>query len=152
MTKLTVTLITEQSTPDFVRLAEAMLTESVFATLGFNPAQVTAFAQQSISLGSKAPIFMAYSGDVAVGFLAASLTPVVFTFAFGAMEEYFYVTPEFRGTRAAYVLVREFMDWARAHNPSFIRAGVSTGVASGASKLYEHFGMLSVGTNHMLVL
>jgi GNAT superfamily N-acetyltransferase len=152
MTKLTVTLITEKAIPDFVRLAGDMLTESAFAKLGFNPGQVTAFAQQSIGLGSKTPIFMAYSGDIAVGFLAASLSPVVFTFAFGAMEEYFYVSPEFRGTRAAYMLAKEFMEWARSHNPSFIRGSISTGVSSGAAKLYEHFGMKSVGTNHMLVL
>jgi GNAT superfamily N-acetyltransferase len=152
MTKLTVVLLTEETIPDAVGLSEKMLTESVLSKLGFNLERVNEFAKQSISLGDRAPVFIAYDGDKAIGFLAASLTPVAFTYAFGAMEEYFYVLPEYRGSRAAYILVREFMAWARSHNPSFIRAGVSTGVVSGAGKLYEHFGMMSVGTNHMLML
>ncbi len=152
MTKLAVVLLTDKSIPDVVRLAEEMLAESSFSRLGFNVERVTAFAQQAVTLGNRTPVFMVYSGDIAVGFLSACLSPVSFTFAFGASEEYFYVSPEFRGSRAAYLLVREFVAWARSHNPSFIRAGISTGVTSGASKLYEHFGMLSVGTNHMLVL
>lgn len=152
MTKLTIARLTYGSIPDAVALSEKMLAESIWAGLGFNRELVLAFAEQSINLGDRAPVFILYDGDTAVGFLAASLTPVAFTYAFGAMEEYFYVEPEYRGTRAAFLLVREFVAWARTQNPKFIRAGVSTGVTSGASRLYEHFGLKAVGTNHLLVL
>lgn len=152
MTKLTIARLTEERIPDVVELSEKMLAESVWSGLGFNLDRVVSFAQQAVELGDRAPVFMLYDGDTAVGFLAASLTPVAFTYAYGVVEEYFYVEPEYRGTRAAFLLVREFVAWARAQNPSFIRAGVSTGVTSGASRLYEHFGLKAVGTNHLLVL
>lgn len=152
MTKLHVKRLTEETIVDVVRLARAMQKESVFSTLKFSAGRVEQFARQSVSLGGRNPVFMLFHGDDAVGFLSACLTPVMFSYALGAAEEFLYVEPAFRGGRGAFLLVKSFTEWASTFGVAFIRASITTGVKSGAGRLYEHFGMAEVGTNHILMM
>lgn len=152
MTKLHVGRLSEESIADVVRLAQAMQEESVFASLKFSAERVEHFAKQSVSLGDRNPVFLLLHGNDVVGFLSASLTPVMFSYDLGAAEEFLYVDPIFRGGRGAFLLVKAFTEWAETFGVAFIRASITTGVKSGAGRLYEYFGMAEVGTNHILSL
>ena len=58
-----------------------------------------------------------------------------------------YVAPEFRKSRAAYMLVKGFINWATLMGASRIQCGTTTGVESaGCIRLYKHFGFTEYGT------
>ena len=64
-----------------------------------------------------------------------------------AFDDVMYVKPEFRKTRAAYVLIQTFIGWAAAMGVNRIQCGTTTGVESRACiRLYEHFGFTQYGT------
>lgn len=94
-----------------------------------------------------ATLFLAEDGDQPVGMLAACVKDSWFSDEPFASEELFYVIPEYRGTRAAFLLMRSYMSWAKDQGIKHIRAGVATGGAPGAERLYEHFGMQRTGGN-----
>ena len=78
----------------------------------------------------------------------------------GYLEEFFfsedryatdillYVTPEKRGTRAAWKLVKAFEGWAAEGGAVFIQPGVSTGIDNeGYARFYERMGYSVTGLN-----
>ena len=87
-----------------------------------------------------------------VGMLAANVRETWFGPESFASEELFYVIPEYRGTRAAFLLMKAFMSWAEEQGFKHVRAGVATGGAPGAERLYEHFGMHRMGGNYVIHL
>lgn len=64
-----------------------------------------------------------------------------------AFDDCLYVKPEFRTSRAAYLLIDAFVSWARLMNVDRIQCGTTTGVESvGCIRLYKHFGFTEYGT------
>ena len=64
-----------------------------------------------------------------------------------AFDDALYVKPEFRTSRAAYLLIDAFVSWARLMNVDRIQCGTTTGVESaGCIRLYKHFGFTEYGT------
>ena len=64
-----------------------------------------------------------------------------------AFDDVLYVKPEFRKTRAAYMLIQAFIRWAQLMGASRIQCGTTTGVESaGCVRLYKHFGFAAYGT------
>ena len=64
-----------------------------------------------------------------------------------AFDDVLYVKPEFRKTRAAYVLIQTFIGWAVGMGADRIQCGTTTGVESAACiRLYKHFGFTEYGT------
>lgn len=64
-----------------------------------------------------------------------------------AFDDVLYVKPEFRKTRAAYMLIQAFIRWAQLMGASRIQCGTTTGVESAACiRLYKHFGFTEYGT------
>jgi len=63
-----------------------------------------------------------------------------------AFDDVLYVKPEFRKTRAAYMLIQAFIRWAQLMGASRIQCGTTTGVESAACiRLYRHFGFTEYG-------
>jgi len=94
-------------------------------------------------------LFVVEDDDKPVGMLAAAIKETWFGPESFASEELFYVIPEYRGTRAAFLLMKAYMSWAEEQGIKHIRAGVATGGAPGAERLYEHFGMQRMGGNYV---
>lgn len=90
-------------------------------------------------------------GDI-VGVLIASTRDSWFSEDRFISEELVYVVKRARGGRTAYMLMREFINWARGSGARHVRAGVSTGVGATAERLYQHFGMTHTGGNFSLHL
>ena len=64
-----------------------------------------------------------------------------------AFDDVLYVKPEFRKTRAAYMLIQAFIRWSQLMGVSRIQCGTTTGVESAACiRLYKHFGFTEDGT------
>lgn len=64
-----------------------------------------------------------------------------------AFDYVMYVKPEYRKTRAAYLLVQAFLNWAQIIGADRVQCGTTTGVESrGCIRLYEHFGLSEYGT------
>ena len=64
-----------------------------------------------------------------------------------AFDDVLYVKPEFRKSRAAYMLIQAFIRWAQLMGVSRIQCGTTTGVESAACiRLYKHFGFTEYGT------
>jgi len=64
-----------------------------------------------------------------------------------AFDDVLYVKPEFRKTRAAYMLIQAFIRWAQLMCASRIQCGTTTGVEYAACiRLYKHFGFTEYGT------
>ncbi|NNG82038.1 GNAT family N-acetyltransferase [Acinetobacter sp. ANC 5378] len=64
-----------------------------------------------------------------------------------AFDDCLYVKPEFRKSRAAYMLIQAFIRWAQLMGASRIQCGTTTGVESAACiRLYKHFGFTEYGT------
>lgn len=96
-----------------------------------------------------ATLLVVEDDDKIVGMLAAVIKETWFGPESFASEELFYVIPEYRGTRAAFLLMKAYMSWAKEQGIKHIRAGVATGGAPGAERLYEHFGMHRMGGNYV---
>lgn len=64
-----------------------------------------------------------------------------------AIDHVMYVLPEFRKTRAAYLLIQTFIGWAVGMGANRIQCGTTTDVESKSCiRLYEHFGFKQYGT------
>jgi GNAT superfamily N-acetyltransferase len=64
-----------------------------------------------------------------------------------AFDDVLYVKPEFRKSKAAYMLIKSFISWATLMGASRIQCGTTTGVESEACiRLYKHFGFTEYGT------
>ena len=64
-----------------------------------------------------------------------------------AFDDVLYVAPEFRKSRAAYMLIQAFIRWAQLMGADRIQCGTTTDVESAACiRLYKHFGFTEYGT------
>lgn len=84
-------------------------------------------------------------GDV-VGFLMCYLHGYAFTSGIFTVQEVLYVRPDKRGTRAAALLMREFVTWSDMLHARENLGGNSNGFNSDrTAKFLSHFGFEQVG-------
>jgi len=135
---------TEDDRLSLFKLSLSMHRETDFQHLTLNPQKLLdnlgVWIHQQIGL-------VVTDDDVVVGMLFASVQTPWFSDETYGTEDLLYVLPEYRGTRAGYMLVREFMREMKERGVQHIRGGVSTGTGLGAERLYEHFGMKHMGGN-----
>lgn len=85
------------------------------------------------------------TGDVVGGF-AGGVGKDWFNNEKIAFDYVMYVKPDYRNTRAAYLLVDAFMSWAKIVGADRVQVGTTTGVKSRAcTRLYQHFGLTEYG-------
>lgn len=139
-----------RATPDDLlevfKLGAAMHAEGEFSSYTFN-AEKTLNTIAGWDNGGDRALFIADNDGEVIGMMAAVLTDSIFSDDLCAMEHILYVRSDKRGSRAAYLLVKAFVQWAHDSNAKHIRAGVSMGSGGSAHRLYEHFGMKHVGGN-----
>lgn len=96
-----------------------------------------------------ATAWLAYDGDKPIGYLAATLQQNFYSFRLIAVQQMWYVVPEYRGTRAAVKLVKAFEAWAMEHNCELIYMGVEhdtqTEETERTARLLERIGYKSRG-------
>lgn len=58
-----------------------------------------------------------------------------------------FVLPEYRGSRAAVLLLDAFLFWAKSMGANWVQCGTATGIdCERTVKFYEHFGFTKTGT------
>lgn len=130
------------------RLSVYMHQETDFKNFQFSPEKAVNNIGAWIHGGNERFLLVAERGQGVVGMLFAALKRPWFGDDLMASEEVFYVHPDHRGSRAAYLLMREFRKTAEALGARHLRAGVATGSSPAAERLYQHFGMRYVGGNY----
>jgi GNAT superfamily N-acetyltransferase len=135
---------TEEDRLSLFKLSLAMHNETDFQHLTLNPQKLLdnlgVWIHQQIAL-------VVTDEDFVVGMLFASVQTPWFSDESYGTEDLFYVLPGYRGSRAGYMLMREFMRVMKQSQVRHIRGGVSTGTGPGAERLYEHFGLKHMGGN-----
>lgn len=137
---------TEEDRIALFKLAAAMHAETDFRHFAFDPHKTINGLGAWIH-SPNALLLVADAGDGVVGMLAASLKQAWFSHDPFMSEDFFYVAADRRGSRAAYMLMREFMRESEKI-ALHVRAGVATGNCQAAERLYEHFGMTYQGGNY----
>lgn len=132
--------------PQLVALAGDAFSEARYARYPFSAdkaRQIVHMAQDSDNIF----VFVAVDADDRpVGFLAALITEHYFADMIYATNIALYVSPEARGSRAAFKLVREFERVARAKGAAEILLGVTSGVqAQRTVEFYNRLGFQTVG-------
>jgi len=132
------------------RLTCAMHPETDFRHYPFNPEKAGRALGAWMNIPDRMVLLLALRGDEVVGMLGASLKDAWFSDEGFASEDFLYVRADERGSRAAFMLVREFHAWRREKGVKHWRMGVGTAHATGAAcaRLYEHFGARFVGGNY----
>lgn len=139
---------TENDRLGIFKLAVAMHRETDFGNFSFDPEK----AINSIGLWLHGGLMLvvvdqAEDSEEVVGMMAASKKDPWFSQDVLVSEDFFYVREDKRGSRAAFLLMKGFIDWANEVGAHHLRAGVATGTGPAAERLYEHFGMHYVGGN-----
>ncbi|BBL74187.1 GNAT family N-acetyltransferase [Methylomagnum ishizawai] len=135
---------TVMDVPALVGLAKAMHAESGFAGLDFNENIMAATFLELLGQGQFLAVYER-EGRI-VGGYAGYLSRCCFGADLMAHDYGVFVAPEARGSRAAWVLAKAFVAWAKQAGAKQIRPGVSTGGAGvGAEALYAKLGFRRVG-------
>lgn len=97
---------------------------------------------------------LAYTDEgQAVGMLAGSVTPYVFSKGRVASDFAWFVLPEHRGSRTALRMLSMFTDWAKEKGALELIMGISSNVEpERTGKLLEKRGFRHVGGNYKVVL
>jgi len=98
--------------------------------------------------------WIVYSDDgKPAGYIAATIKRNFYSFRNIATQEMWYVLPEYRGTRAALMLIKELEEWALVHKCEQIFMGVEHNVADDMtikiSNLIERLGYARRGFYHI---
>lgn len=135
--------VEEQHLDTLFSLIEQMVSESVFAHAKPSRKKIEELFYYPKSAG-----FLAYKEDKCIGFVGAIVAPFFFSDYQRATDLGFYILPEHRGGRTAFLLLRAIEDWARSTGVSEIYMGHSVGgKIEETKKFYIHNGYKIGGFN-----
>lgn len=128
------------------RLCVAMVEETDFSNYVLNPQKM--IDNIGVWIHNSLALVAERDGEL-VGVILGKIATPWYSDEIAAVEDFFYVKPEHRGSRAGYMLVRGFNEWAKKQGALHVRAGVSSGCGDAGGRLYEHFGMKFMGGNYV---
>lgn len=144
---ITVGLASETDRFGLFKLVVLMHRETDFRHFDFDPKTALDGLGEWIHGQPQRFMLVAQHDFSVVGMLGVAIRSTWFGADTFASEELFYVHPGHRGSRAAYYLMRAFVNLAHEHGAQHLRAGVATDTGNAAERLYERFGMTYVGGN-----
>lgn len=114
------------------------------AETSFPPVQSDRCAKQlelSIQVPNNVFIAVVEDDDGIVGVINGTIGDYAFSSQLRAAQDILFVTKEKRGSRAAILLLKIFIEWAQENGAQYIFAGASTGVKTDLTeKLFTKFG------------
>jgi len=94
--------------------------------------------------------FIAYLEDKAIGFLVADCMPVWYNRRIIAEQRLWFVSKQFRGSRAAPLLIKAYEAWAIRNGATHLYTGTGNErYAEQTSRLLEQLGFKRVGSMHL---
>jgi len=137
--------MTESDIPILIQMGLRAHLESEYRNMRFSPEKCERLGQAMNSL-SNLQCFVVERNEEIIAFLMASVEEGYFTNEKTASDLLVYVKPEWRGGRAFYMLVFEYIEWAKEQDVKLIFLSNSTGYEPAkVGRLYEHLGFHQVG-------
>jgi GNAT superfamily N-acetyltransferase len=129
---------------EILQLAEQMVQETL-PHLDFRRDMASEEFDRAIETGNPTA-FVAESAGQITGFLICRIHGYMFTSGIFASQEVLFVRPDRRGTRAAALLIEEFLRWGEIVGAREYTFGVSNGFhPERTARLFERFGAERVG-------
>lgn len=137
--------MTESDIPVLVKIGSQAHLESEYRTMTFSSEKCERLGQAMYSLENLKCFVVERDGEI-IGFLMASVDEGYFTDEKTTSDLLVYVKPEWRGSRAFYLLITEYIAWAKEQDAKLIFLSNSTGYEpEKIGKLYERLGFHRVG-------
>ena len=133
-----------------VVIADYMHGQTNFASLAFDQEKV--FRQIKVMLTDPQKWYCkaAVKDGLIIGGMLGFVTETFYSQERAAYEMVVMVLPEYRGSRAAWLLIKDFTAWGEQAGAKQIRVGVGTGPTGyGATRIYAKLGYDTVGFTHM---
>lgn len=139
-------LIEEGDIPAIVEMGAEMIAVSSFAPMGYAPEKVADFVRR---VSREGLAVVSVEGEAITGLMLGDVIEPWYSAHRMAVDHVLYVRPQYRGTRAALMLVKAWVRWALDCGVTQIRPGVSTGDPR-AEQLYAALGFKRVGSVFMM--
>lgn len=139
--------------PETVELARKFVEESAFSRFQFSPEKMAS----NLSLAVTHPHVAFCQVVEHDGRLVGALVGYISEFFFGhdliASDSGWFILPEYRGSRSAVKLLKNFQTWAKANGAKEVAMGVSTDVTpEKTGALLQKLGYKHVGGNYKLAV
>jgi GNAT superfamily N-acetyltransferase len=133
---------TEDDLTAIMDMAQALHAESDVSMWGFDPNVAFAYVRRFVL----DPVKILLVDDAYKGCLLGHIT----SYAFGptrlAIEDYWYVKPEHRGSIVGFRLLDKFLAWAKINGADEAMIGIGTGInVANSSRMMERAGFRPVG-------
>ena len=137
--------ITKDDIPRLIEIGLMCHQESEYNVMSFSGNKCIALCERIIAepqmLGT-----VTVKDSVITGVLVAAAIPAYFSDEITASDLLVYVLPEYRGSRAFYMLCLSYVGWARTKGARLIFLRNSTGIESEkVGKIYQRMGFEHVG-------
>lgn len=137
-------LATEADLPELVQMGVGMFEGSSFAALSYAPEKAGEFMSRGIKEAFLAVADDGQGGQIQGAIYGDVIVPWYTTDCMG-IEQFLYVRPEYRGGRAALMLIRAWVRWCVASGAKQIRPATAA-KSPEADRLYRALGFEPVGT------
>lgn len=134
---------TQEDIHAIVGMGPGMIAESSFAGMSYSPEKV---ARAITECGFAC---VAVDGDVVAGVILGDIVAPWFSEDRMGTERVLYVRPEYRGTRAALMLVKAWIVWCWECGAKQIRPGTSA-TSEAADRLYRAIEFEPAGTLYVM--
>ena len=137
--------LTAKDIPQVIHLGGRMHEESQYSVLEFAPEAVAAVCYQIIDNEDMLGL-VAIEGQTVVGMFSARVSTYLYGGELIANDDLLYVSPEYRGSRAFYLLIKEYDNWAwlKGAKMTFLSQTSGVGVET-VNNLYARLGFSQVG-------
>lgn len=127
-----------------------MHNESEYSAMEYSPEKCAELGYMAIE-DANMMIISVKDGDTYAGLMIASVRAPEFSHDLIAWDTLIYVHPDYRGTRAAILLLKEYRRWSIARGAKMIFMRTTTGIEpQKTGKLFEKLGFRYVGGNYLL--
>lgn len=130
-----------------VELARAMYAESpIFSQTPFEDTVARGWFFRALETPDLVFCRLIEKDGALIGAMLAFCGAMIFSSVMMASDLGLYVYPEHRGTKAAYLLMKEFESWAKAQNCRYAVLGVTAGINNDAALgFYKKMGYSDLG-------
>lgn len=134
--------------PETVDLARRFVEESAFSRFDFSHEKMAANLSLAITHPNRAFCHVVEHDGKLVGALVGYISEFFFGRDLIASDSGWFILPEYRGSRSAIRLLKNFEKWAKANGAAEVAMGISTDVApEKTGALLQKLGYRPVGGN-----
>ena len=135
--------------PETVELARKFVEESAFSRFQFSHEKMAANLSMAITHPHMAFCHVVEHDGRLVGALVGYINEFFFGHDLIASDSGWFILPEYRGSRSAVKLLKNFEAWAKANGAKEVAMGISTDVSpEKTGALLQKLGYVHVGGNY----